>query len=164
MWLDIFIALPILWGLIQGLIKGLISEAMAILAVVLGVLGARHWGPSWALWFMGKYHWHSTICNILAYAILFIAIAVVLTLLAHLLSRLFKAIHLGVANRIFGGIFGMLKWGLLVLVLIFFVGQLDIRFRLLPADVKASSHLYAMFLDWSSHLWHAISAHTAHPC
>ena len=43
-WLDIVILLPLLIGIVRGVMRGLITEVIAILAVILGFIGAKIWG------------------------------------------------------------------------------------------------------------------------
>jgi len=155
--LDILLVLPLLWGLVQGLIKGLISEVMAILAIILGVLGARLGGADFAVWLHRVFAWPNAACNTISYAILFIAIAIALSIAAVLLMRLFRAIHLGGLNRFLGGIFGILKWGLVVLVIVYCLHQLDTLLHFLPSNWTSTSILYPWMVSLSSQLLGALS-------
>lgn len=157
MLLDILIAIPIIWGLVRGLMKGIISEVMAILAIILGVMGARYWGVELATWIHSQYQWQDTVCRVLAYALLFIGIAVALSIMASLLSRLFKAIHLGGINRLLGGVFGMLKWGIIVLVVLFCIEQLDRSFEVMPKDLKTTSKLYPIGTNLAEQVFQEIT-------
>ncbi|MBQ4508506.1 MAG: CvpA family protein [Paludibacteraceae bacterium] len=152
-WLDIIILLPVFWGLVRGLMQGLISEVMAILAIILGCLGAYWWAGRCAAWLHAQWAWQPAVCNAVAYALIFIAIAVALTVLANLLSRLFKAINLGGINRLCGGLFGMAKWALVVLVVLFCVNQLDSFFHFMPDSLKSSSLFYQPAVDLANRLW-----------
>lgn len=126
-WLDILILLPLLVGMVRGLMRGLVSEIIAIAVVVLGVLGAR-WGASpVSEWLLQQFAWPAEICNVVAYVLLFLAIAILLSLFAKLLTKLLHSIHLGWANRLGGAVVGMLKYGLIVLVIIFAMDRLNRR-------------------------------------
>ena len=152
-WLDILIVLPVLWGLVRGLMQGLVSEVMAILAIIFGCLGAYWWAGRFAAWLQAQLSWQPAVCNAVAYALIFIAIAVSLTVLANLLSRFFKAINLGGVNRLCGGLFGMAKWALVVLVVLFCVNQLDIYFHFIPDSLKDSSLCYRPAIDLANRIW-----------
>jgi len=152
-WLDIIILLPLLYGLIRGLMRGMITELNAVLSLVLGIIGARIWGPALALWIQNTSHWHIQLCSILAYVTIFLAIAIVLNLVGAAFSKLLKAIKLGWVNRLLGGVFGILKWALIVLVLVFVTGQIDKQFQILPNDLKQQSIVYQPALDSANHIW-----------
>ena len=99
--------------------RGLISEIIAIVVVILGVLGARFGAPAFSGWLLSQFAWPQGVCDVVAYILLFLAIAIVLAIVAKLLNKFMKAIHLGWANRLAGGLFGTAKYALIVLVVVF---------------------------------------------
>ena len=124
-WLDVLILLPLLIGLVRGLIRGLISEIIAFVVVILGVLGSRFAAPSVSKCLLQWFQWPEGVCDIVAYALIFLAIAILLSIAAKLLTRLLRAIHLGWANRLLGGLFGVLKYGIIVLFAVFVMDKTD---------------------------------------
>jgi membrane protein required for colicin V production len=118
-WLDVLIVLPLLFGLVRGLMRGLVSEVIAIVVVVLGALGSRMMAPKFSAWLLQQFAWPTEVCDVVAYILIFLAIAVVLSVLAKLLHKFLRAIHLGWANRLLGGMFGLCKYGIIVLIVIF---------------------------------------------
>ncbi len=128
-WLDVLILLPLLLGLVRGLMRGLISEIIAFVVVILGVLGSRFAAPSVSKCLLHWFQWPEGVCDIVAYALIFLAIAILLSIAAKLLTRLLRAIHLGWANRLFGGLFGVLKFGIIVLFAVFVMDKTDEAFH-----------------------------------
>ncbi len=128
-WLDVLILLPLLVGLVRGLIRGLISEIIAIVVVILGVLGSRFVAPTVSKCFLQWFEWPEGVCDVAAYVSIFLLIAIALSFVARLLMSLLKAIHLGWANRILGGAFGLLKYGILVLIAVFIMDKTDEAFH-----------------------------------
>ena len=118
-WLDVLLLLPLLIGLVRGLMRGLISEIIAFAVVILGVVGARMFGSSFSAWLLAQFAWQQEVSDVVAYALLFLAIALLLFIGAQLLTKFMHAIHLGWANRLLGGVFGVCKYGLLVLIAVF---------------------------------------------
>ena len=118
-WLDALLVLPLIVGLVRGLMRGFISEIIAIVVVVLGVLGAKLWAPACSAWLLTQLAWPQGVCDIVAYTLLFLGIAILLSLLAKLLTRFMRAIHLGWANRLLGALFGVAKYGVIVLFAVF---------------------------------------------
>lgn len=141
-WLDILILLPLLIGFVRGLMRGLVSEFIAILAVILGCLGAKLWGAAFSAWLLRMFTWPEAVCDVVSYALLFLAITVALNYAGRLLSRILKAIHLGWVNRLLGGVFGTAKYAVIVLAVVFLVDTLDRQFAFMQPDLKASSVTY----------------------
>ena len=141
-YIDILILLPLFLGLVRGLMRGLVTELIAILAVILGAVGARIWGSMCSAWLMTQFNWPDTVCDVTAYSLLFLAITIALNLLGKVFSRLLKVIHLGWLNRLLGGVFGTLKWAVIVLTLVFLVDKLDQQFHFIKEDAKKKSVTY----------------------
>ncbi|MBQ7192253.1 MAG: CvpA family protein [Paludibacteraceae bacterium] len=157
-WLDAILILPLLYGLVRGLMKGFISEVMAVLAIILGCVGARLWGNGFAHWLHSQWQWPDAVCTATSYVLLFIAIAIVLSIVAKLLSRFFNAINLGGLNRLLGGVFGIAKWGLITLVIVFGVSVLDQQFHFLPQEALAQAKLYPTAIEWANTLWQSVAS------
>ena len=142
-WLDIVILLPLLIGLVRGLMKGFVTEIIAILAVVFGFIGAKLWGQAFSAWITHQFTWPQPVCDAVAYALLFLAITLALNIVGRLISKLLKAIHLGFINRLLGGAFGVVKWALIILAVVFCVNKADEYFHFLKPEIKDSSLLYS---------------------
>ena len=84
-WLDVLIILPLLFGLVRGLMRGLVSEVIAIAVVILGALGSRMWASQFSAWLLRQFAWPTEVCDVVAYILLFLAIAIFLSILAKLL-------------------------------------------------------------------------------
>ncbi len=152
-WLDIVILLPLLIGLVRGMMRGLVVELTAILAVVLGMIGTKLWGPQFSVWISQQFAWPEVVCTIVAYALLFLAITVSLNIIGKLISRLFKAVHLGWINRLLGAAFGCVKWAAIILLVVFCVHQLDMQFHFLKDELKQESKVYSYVAPLSEKAW-----------
>ncbi len=141
-WLDIVILLPLLVGLVRGTMRGLITEVIAIAAVILGFIGAKLWGQLFSQWILTQFTWPQPVCDAVAYALLFLAIAIALNIVGRLISKLLKAINLGWINRALGATFGVLKWSLIVLAIVFCVNKLDMQFHFLQKELRQQSIIY----------------------
>lgn len=142
-WLDVLLLLPLLVGLVRGLMRGLISEIIAFVVVILGVLGSRFAAPPFSAWLLTQFAWPQGVCDVVAYVLLFLLIAIVLAIVARLLTKFLKAIHLGWANRLAGGLFGMVKYGIIVLVVVFAMDRTNQAFHWLDnSPVVKTSVVY----------------------
>ena len=152
-WLDIVILLPLLIGIVRGLMRGLVIELTAILAVVLGLVGAKLWGTLFSVWLIQQFAWPEAICTVVAYALLFLGITIVLNLLAKLLSKLFKAVNLSWLNRLGGAVFGIVKWTAIMLLVVLCVHRLDDQFHFFQEDLKQQSIIYTYTTPLSEKAW-----------
>lgn len=157
-WLDILILFPLLIGLVRGLMKGLIVEVASIVAIVLGFLGARYWSAVCASWLMQQFAWSETACIVLAYAVLFASIALGLNIIARLLSKLSQKIQLGWVNRLFGGLFGIAKWGIVIVALVLCLHNLDKQFQFISKELKEQSVVYSSITPYAEQAWEEIKA------
>ena len=146
-WLDVILVLPLVVGLVRGLMRGLISEIITIVVVILGVLGARFGAPPFSAWLLTQFAWPQGVCDVVAYTILFLGIAILLSILARLLTKFMRKIHLGWANRLAGGLFGIAKYGLIVLVVVFIMDRTNDAFHWLDgAQVVNDSVIYPLMV------------------
>lgn len=152
-WLDIVILVPLLIGLIGGLMRGIISEIISIIAIIFGFLGAKWWTPAVSEWLYGQFAWPNTVCLVVAYAVLFLGIALILNIMGKLLSKLFQKIKLDWLNRLLGGIFGAAKWGLVVLAIVLCLHKLDKYFQVITPELKDQSVVYTKITPYSDQIW-----------
>jgi membrane protein required for colicin V production len=147
-WLDILLVLPLVVGLVRGLMRGFISEVIAIVVVILGVLGARLAAPTCSAWCLQQFAWPQGVCDVVAYTLVFLAIAVILSVIARLLTKFLRAIHLGWANRLLGGAFGICKYGIIVLLAVFILDKTNEAFHYLDeAPVVKTSVVYPQMVQ-----------------
>ena len=146
-WLDVILVLPLVVGRVRGLMRGLISEIIAIVVVILGVLGARFGAPPFSAWLLTQFAWPQGVCDVVAYTMLFLGIAILLSVLARLLTKFMRKIHLGWANRLAGGLFGIAKYGLIVLIVVFVMDRTNDAFHWLDgAQVVSDSVIYPLMV------------------
>jgi len=123
--------------------RGFISEVIAIVVVILGVICARFGASSFSAWLLTQFAWPKGVCDVVAYTLLFLGVAIVLSFLAKMLSKFMRAIHLGWANRLLGGAFGILKFGIIVLLVVFVMDRTNEAFHWLDeSDIVKTSVVY----------------------
>jgi membrane protein required for colicin V production len=111
-WIDIAIAVCMLVGFIHGLLKGVIQEVFAVLALVIGLVGAQR--VSTGAEAVTDRLSHPTAAKVLVFFLTFIVIALVIGFIGRLLSGLAKAANLKAIDRIIGGVVGACLVGLII--------------------------------------------------
>ena len=123
--LDIILGALILFGLIRGLSKGLFVEVASLVALIAGVYGAIHFSDFAAGFLESRVDWNEQTINITAFAITFIVIVLTISLAGKALTKLADFAALGIMNKLLGGVFGALKIGLILSVVLMIFGKIN---------------------------------------
>lgn len=139
-WLDIVLAIPLLWFMYKGFRNGLIIELASLAALVLGIFIALHFSFYAKEFLIDNFDIADNYLNIIAFAITFIIVAVLVYLVGKIIHKLISIVALGFLNRLAGGIFGLLKAALVLSVILYFLNGFDSS--LIKAEVRENSFLY----------------------
>ena len=139
---DIIIAVLLIFGFIRGLLKGLFVEVASLVALIAGVYGAIHFS-----YFVGdilaeKVSWDERYITIVAFAITFAIIVLVIALLGKMLTKMADFAALGLLNKILGGVFGALKIGLILSVILLVFTKLNNTIPFISDEQKDDAILY----------------------
>ncbi len=116
--LDIVLAALILFGLVRGLMKGFFVEVASVIALIAGVYGAIHFSNYAATFIDENSEWDEKTVNIIAFAVTFIIIVLVIALAGKALTKLADFAALGIVNKLLGALFGALKIALILSVIL----------------------------------------------
>jgi membrane protein required for colicin V production len=135
---DIIILIPLCWGVYKGFTKGLIIEVAGLAAFFLGAWVATKFSDSLQgiFSFAGKYN------HIVSFCVLFLAVIILVFLVAKLINKLVKDASLSPVNKIAGAGFGGLKFALILSVLFFVLDAIEKSYPLLTVQTKEDSLLY----------------------
>ncbi|NIJ43816.1 membrane protein required for colicin V production [Wenyingzhuangia heitensis] len=116
--LDIVIGVILLYGLVKGIMKGLLTEVASLVALIAGIYGSMHFS-FYAKDLLIKYvDLEPKYIALTAFAITFLVIVISISLAGKLLTKLASLIALGWINKILGAIFGVIKVGLILSVIL----------------------------------------------
>ena len=140
--IDIVLGALLLFGLIRGAIKGLFVEISSLCALVLGVFGAIHFSYFVSDLLESKVDWDEKTMNIIAFATTFVIIVLAISLAGKALTKLADFAALGMLNKLLGGVFGALKIGLILSVLLIVFNKLNKTLPFMEEDQLEESILY----------------------
>lgn len=140
--IDIVLGALILFGLIRGLMKGLFVEVASLIALIAGVYGAIHFSNFAAEFLIDKTEWNEKTINIVAFAITFVIIVLAIALAGKALTKLANFAALGVINKLLGGLFGALKIGLILSVILIVFDRMNNTIPFADEDDLETSVLY----------------------
>ena len=140
--IDIVLAALLLFGTIRGFFKGLFVELASVVALILGIYGAIHFSYFTADLLESKVDWSTKTINIVAFAITFVIIVLAISLAGKALTKLADFVFLGFLNKLAGGVFGGLKIGLILSVLLIVFNKLNNRLPFMEKEDLEESVLY----------------------
>ena len=111
--LDHILLLIVGIGLCIGLYRGFFREAIGTVGLVLAVIAANYISP-YARPHLGQWVESETVSAIFIWAVIFMLSMFILNKLAYLLGRMMRSVHLGWLNRLAGGLFGAVKYCLIL--------------------------------------------------
>lgn len=140
--IDIVLAALLLFGLVRGFMKGLFVEVASLVALVAGVYGAIHFSNFAASYLESKTEWNEQTINVTAFAITFLVIIVAISLAGKALTKLANFAALGILNKLLGGLFGALKIGLILSVILIVFSKMNNTIPFVEDDDINDSILY----------------------
>ena len=120
-YLDIIIAVPLLYGLIKGFSNGIIKEVTSLLGLFIGVYVAVNFSEFLEPKLINVLVGYQEFAPILAFGVLFLVSVLSVKVIGFVIDKLTKALALGVFSSIFGGFFGFLKVVVIFSFLLFFI-------------------------------------------
>jgi membrane protein required for colicin V production len=139
---DAVFLILLLWSAYRGITKGFLIMAASLAALVLGIWGAIRFSDLTAGILIGSLGLQGKYTAIIAFALTFIGIVILVHLLARAMDKLVKAVALGFANRLAGLLFAVLRTALLLSIILVILNSIDRRAPFIPEEHKENSLLY----------------------
>ncbi len=112
--LDIIVLLVLVLTVVRGLMRGMVDTLFSLMAWILAFALGR-WGALLVAPWLPAGIESPGIRYFAGFAVVFLVVLISVLLLGHILSSLVKAVGLGGADKVLGGVLGMAK-GLVILV------------------------------------------------
>ena len=156
-YLDIFIVCLIALGFYRGFSKGLIIELTSILALILGAYGSLKF--SWLTFDFISTTFPNQLesieqsyIKIFSFAFTFVIIIVSISVAGKALTKIAKILFLGFLNKLFGGLFGAIKYVLIVSFCFVFFENINSEFSFIDNENIESTFLYRPILNAGNQL------------
>lgn len=140
--IDIIILIAIGAGTIRGFMKGFIRQLTSILGLIAGLLAAKALYASLAEKLCPAVTDSMTVAQVLSFIVIWIAVPLIFTVVASVLTKAMEVISLGWLNRFLGAGLGALKFLLLASLLICVIEFIDSDNHLISKTKKDASVLY----------------------
>ena len=117
--IDIILIVILIWGAVSGFKKGLVLTLASFVAIIAGALSAYYGADAIASELSIKVDWSEKQIAVVSFAIVFLAVVVIVYILARVIEGTLKLVALGLANRVTGAAFGIAKNALIMTFIIF---------------------------------------------
>jgi membrane protein required for colicin V production len=141
-YLDIIIAIPMIWFGWKGFGKGLIIELASLISLALGIYIAIRFAHYAAVKLKSAVNISDEYINLTAFILTFIAVVALVFLFAKVLEGALKMVSLSVMNKLVGMAFGMLKIALIISSFIYIINRFDKQQTFLTFEVRQKSLLF----------------------
>lgn len=147
--IDIVIAIPLLWAIYKGFRKGLVIEIASLAALILGIYGGIHFSDAVANLLQDKFNWTSDYMPLISFTITFLGIVILVHLVGKIVERIVDIVALGVVNKILGAVFGLIKVAFILSVIIIIFDSFDAKMHFIDQEKKDNSMLYKPLRSFS---------------
>ena len=144
---DIIILLCFLPAVINGIMKGFIEQVVALVSLILGAWLAFKFSNVVGEWLKPYFEVSETVMYVISFAVIMIAVVLVLFFIGKILSGVTKLVMLGWLDRLLGLVFAILLAGLLIGIGIILFDTINVKFSLVDEAVLEESVLYSPIRD-----------------
>ena len=145
--LDIILLVCFIPGIIRGLSKGFLEQALALVGIVLSVWAAFHFSSLVCTWLKPYLEVSETVLNVIAFALILVAISLAVLLVARLLTKVVELAMLGWLNKVLGLAFAVAVNALVIGIFIILFDTLNVKFGFVKPEVLDKSVVYTTLRD-----------------
>lgn len=146
--LDIFLAIPLIYGLVRGLYKGIVAEISSLVSIVGGIVLSYFFSED-LYQYMIKFMQPSIGVRIASYVIVFFIVVVIIYMIGKSITKVIDFLSIGILNHILGGAFGLAKMVILMIIAVHFVHPIQESQKLIQKEIIEKSRLYTFFMEYS---------------
>ena len=141
-YLDIFFAIPLIWGIVRGLMSGFVRSLSVFVGLILGITLAQTYAADLSPTIQEWFTLSARQCLSIAYVTIFVAVMIVVAIIARILDKFLHLILLGWLNKLLGALFGFFKWAIILSFFIMVIEYANSKFEFLSPEKKSESILY----------------------
>ena len=107
--LDIILLLCFIPAIVSGISKGFVKQVIDLVAILIAAWAAFHFSQPLGALLAQHVTLDPSILNVISFVLIAIVAALLLNLIASLITKALKALSLGFVNRLLGLVFAILK-------------------------------------------------------
>ena len=152
-WLDFFILISLLAGMVSGFFHGFVKEAAAFIGLIIGLGVGFSLMDVVAQKLAKNLEIHSEYLPMISFLIILMLVYSLIILMGKLLDKMVKVALLGIPNRIAGAFFGFAKTTFLLSSFLWIVNQVS----LIGPKSKAESMFFTRTVTFAPSVLHAVA-------
>ena len=126
------------------------QELTSVLAIIGGVLAGKFFAPKFAAMLLSSLNLPERAALFIAYAVLFIGVALLCKMLAKAFTRFLRKVDLNWLNRLAGALFGVVVWALIMSLVLNLISFVEPYYPIIKPEAKQQSRLYQPTHDLAS--------------
>jgi len=156
-YIDLILAVFLVWAAYKGFKNGLIIEVASLAALILGIFGAIKFSGFTADFLVDRFDLTTKYLSLIAFAVTFVIIIVLVHLFARILDKLVKAIALGFINRLAGIVFGVVKIAFILSIVLVILNAINRKTNFLPQEKLEKSLLYGPVFNFAPAIFNELN-------
>jgi membrane protein required for colicin V production len=137
-WVDIAVALIMIFFFIAGVRKGFIQEVMGLIAIILAFILGITGAPIWSEVLVEKLKFPSSVATVVIFILIFILVFILVKALGNILFKVVRATPLDVIDRLGGSLVGLVKGALIISLMLIFLGLFSLP-RVIDQELNDSA-------------------------
>lgn len=150
---DIILLAIFIPGIILGLVKGLITQVVSLVSVVVGAILASRFAPNLTEVAMLQFDTQEKATYVVCFILIFLVTVLVLALVGHLVTKLFKIATLGWLNRLLGAVFAIFTTALVLGLLLSVFEGLNSSWGIVEPEKIQDLRVWHILTNFSSTLF-----------
>ncbi|MBT0607088.1 CvpA family protein [Aequorivita echinoideorum] len=139
--LDVIIGVILIIAFFMGFSKGLLRALASLVGIVVGVYCALFFREPVGDYLIRWFDWSADTTSAVAFILTLVLVMILFSILGRILTKVADFAMLGIFNKIFGGIFNVLKYSFLLSVVFMLVNSSE-SYRILSDTEREDSKLY----------------------
>ncbi len=148
--LDIILAVPVIYAAYKGFKNGFVIELFTLLAILVGIYVGIHFSDAVAGWMKSTFHWDSPYLPVVSFTITFLGVGAMIYFGGKVAEKMIKVVHLSPINKALGIVFAALKALYILSVVLVILESYDEKRSFIPEKAKEESLLYVPVKDIST--------------
>ncbi len=139
--IDIVLGIIFIIAFFLGFKKGLLRSLASLIGLVVGVYCAMYFSDYVRIYIEKWFEWSEDLTRVASFLITFFLVMFLFGLLGRILTKVADFAMLSIFNKIFGGVFNLIKYAFLISVVFMFVNASE-SYRILTPEQREDSVLY----------------------
>ena len=145
--LDIVILLCFIPAIVSGISKGFVKQVIDFVAILLAAWAAFRFSTMLSEWLGTYVTLDPTVLKVICFVLIAVVVALILNLIGVLITKALQKLSLGFFNRLLGLVFGVLKVGLIIGLVILLFETLNSSLHLVKPEATENAVVYNALKD-----------------